>query len=290
MALSSSLSDLSLPELFQLVEYGRRSGCLRISTLPSSLAPCAKSHHYYIWFKQGRFVSAVNRLDGQSLVSDIAKRGWLSQRVAERLSRRCPTKMPLGVYLKLQGVLQTEQLHQLFLNQLRQAMSLFEVQAGEFSLDASAPIPWPESTGISLRSLDVALGALKLLNNWQALADTLPDPGSAIQSRSGMQPKCRLNALDWQVWEFAKGTVGLKNIAKQLGQPVEKVQQAAFRLIVAGLAEEVAVIMSDEKNHTKTLVGATQLSGASAEEHESDKMAVNASLLQNLVGFLRSQM
>jgi hypothetical protein len=292
MALSSSLNDLSLPELFQLVEYGRKSGCLKISTLPSVHAAKSSSYHYYIWFKHGRFVAAVNRLDGQSLACEIAKRGWLSQRVVERLSSRCPPKMPLGIYLKLQGVLQTKQIHLLFANQLRQSMSLFEIQAGEFSLDANAPLPWKEITGVSLRSLDVALGALKILNNWQALAHTLPDSRSALQSQGGIQLKCRLNALDWQVWEFAKGTVSLKNISMQLNQSVEKVQQAAFRLMLARLAEEVAVISpsSDPSPAVMQLMAESQPLGTGVECRESEKLKVSASFLHNLVGFLRGQL
>jgi Domain of unknown function (DUF4388) len=291
MAITSSLNDLSLAELFQLVEYRRKSGCLRISTLPNSLAPEAKTYHYYIWFQQGRFVAAVNRLDGQGLVSEITKRGWLSQRVVERLSSRCPAKMPLGVYFKIQGVLQPEQLHLLFSTQLRQAVSLFEVQAGEFNLDTNVPLPWNEVTGLSLRSLDVALGALRILNNWQALAEALPDPSLAIQSRGVIQQKCRLNTLDWQVWEFAQGTVALKNIAKQLNQSVEKIQQAAFRLALAGLVEEVPVTrpIPDPKTRSTSPIAEHSTLETLAESNEVEKPKVSASFLQNLVSFLRSQ-
>jgi Domain of unknown function (DUF4388) len=287
MALVSSLKDLPLAELFQLIEHGRKTCCLRVSTSPDSLASEAKTYHYYAWFRQGRFVAAANRLDGQNLVSEVISRGWLSQRVVERLSTRCPANVPLGVYLKMNGALQPDQVHTLFSTQLRQALALFEIQVGEFRLETNVPLPWSEMAGLSLPSIEVALGALRLPNSWQALADALPEPSSAIQSRGSIQPQCSLNALDWQVWEFSKGTVALRNIAIQLNQPVEVVQQAAFRLMLAGLAEEIFVPLPTptQTTHPTKLVEENQIS----ESNESDKAQVSSSFLQSLVRFLRSQ-
>jgi Domain of unknown function (DUF4388) len=47
MSLSSSFRDFSLAELFQLVDQGRKSGCLTVCTLPSAEAD-SKTHYYYM--------------------------------------------------------------------------------------------------------------------------------------------------------------------------------------------------------------------------------------------------
>jgi hypothetical protein len=52
-----------------------------------------------------------------------------------------------------------------------------------------------------------------------------------------------LNQIEWQICEFTKGTVSIIVIAEQLGEPVEKIEQVAFRLIVVGLVEEVSIIL-----------------------------------------------
>ncbi|MBA3922343.1 MAG: DUF4388 domain-containing protein [Nostocaceae cyanobacterium] len=75
MSLSSSFRDFSLAELFQLVDQGRKSGCLTVCTLPSAEVADSKTHYYYIWFREGRIVAAAHRLDGKGLVS-ITERGW----------------------------------------------------------------------------------------------------------------------------------------------------------------------------------------------------------------------
>jgi aminopeptidase-like protein len=77
---------------------------------------------------------------------------------------------------------------------------------------------------------------LRTLRDWRALAAKLPDPTCGLVSIIAGQPKPRLDCLEWQVWEFADGSVSLRAIATQLGLPIVKVQQIAFRLILVNLA------------------------------------------------------
>lgn len=291
MSLFSSFRDFSLAELFQIVDQGRKSGCLTVCTLPDTQSPQAKSYYYYIWFKQGRIVAAANRLDDQGLVSKITERGWLSQRVIEKLCSRVSNATPLGLHLKTQGALSSEQLNLLFAGQLHQVRELFEIQKGVFKLDSKAPLPWNEMTGLSLGAMEVALMALRALKNWQALADALPDPGSGIRSISVSKPQIRLNSFEWQVWEFAKGTVSLEAIGKQLNTSTAKVQQAGFRLLLAGLVEEVPLVNTtshlNEYRMDLTFMNPEVEAVKKPKEPENPKLST--SFLQNLVGFLRSK-
>src|SRR3712207_8615577 len=59
---SSSFTDFSLAELFQLIDPFPKSGCLTVCTLPDLHTPGSKAQYYYIWFRQGRVVAATNRL------------------------------------------------------------------------------------------------------------------------------------------------------------------------------------------------------------------------------------
>ena len=129
---------------------------------------------------------------------------------------------------------------------------------------------------------------LRTLHDWTALAEKLPDPTAGLSSTITGQPQLRLDSLEWQVWEFAKGTVSLRAIATQLGLSVEKVQQIAFRLIVTNLAEEVPILaaaptpaVQPSSRVEPSLPGA--IAGASGKPN------VSQAFLQNLVGFLRSK-
>ncbi|NWF61219.1 MAG: DUF4388 domain-containing protein [Fischerella sp.] len=290
MSLSSSFTNFSLAELFQLIDQGRKSGCLTVCTLPDINAPSSKSQYYYIWFRQGCVVAAANRLNGQGLIYKITQRGWANQQVLEKYSQFLPTATPFGLYLKTQGVLNTEQLNLLFASQLHQIRQLFEIQKGVFKLDSKAPLLGKEMTGLSLRAIEVSLMALRTLKNWEALADALPDVNSAIRSISQSKPQIRLHALEWQVWEFANGSVPLSAIAHQLHQPIALVQQAAFRLMLACLIEEISPVTSTlELNNYPLDLKMVNSSGFGKEKsQELERSKISTSLLQNLVGFLRS--
>ncbi|MBR8837208.1 MAG: DUF4388 domain-containing protein [Stigonema ocellatum SAG 48.90 = DSM 106950] len=287
MSLSSSFTDFSLAELFQLIDQGRKSGCLTVCTLPDLHATGSKSQYFYIWFKQGRVVTATNRLNGQNLASKIIQRGWAKQQVIEENLTCSSRATPLGLNLKTQGFLSPEQLNLLFASQLQQIRELFEIQKGVFKLDSKATLPMIEMTGLSLRATEVALMALRVLKNWKLLADVLPDVGSAIKSITQNKPQLHLHPLEWQVWEFANGSVSVKAIACQLNQPIALVQQAVFRLIVAGLVQEVPILSLNDDSIDWSLVNSPNFGLQKSKEPETLK--VSTSFLQNLVGFLKSK-
>jgi len=289
MSLSSSFTDFSLAELFQLIDQGRKSGCLSVCTLPDIHTAGSKSLHYYIWFRQGRIVAAANRLNGQELVSKIIKRKWCNPQ-RENISRSA-RGTPLGLEFKTEGLLSAEQLNLLFASQLQQVRELFEIQTGVFKLDSKATLPWTEMTGLSLRATEVALMALRALKNWEVLADVLPDISSGIKSITQNKPQFRLNPFEWQVWEFANGTVDLSAIAFQLNQPTLIVQQAAFRLMLAGLVEEVSFqqCTPELNNYPINESQGNPSNCGQKKAPEANMLKVSTAFLQNLVGFLRSK-
>ncbi len=291
MAFNSSLKDFSLAELFRLIDQGHRSGCLTV--YPSSEQAIANAPEgYHIWFREGRLIAAARQLDGQGLTNRIIERGWLTQRVLEKLSNHSMIGIPLGVTLKTQGVLRSDQLSLLFSAQIQEVCSLFSLPTGRFNLDGEAPLPRSEMTGLSIRAIEVALTGLRTLKNWSHLSEALPDQASAVHNLTPGQPQFRLNAMEWQVWEFAKGTMSLQAIAQQLNQPVAKVQQATFRLMLLGLVEECPLV-SPKSALDASLVALdsvdswTELPKASHVAEKPTK--VSASFLQGLVGFLRSK-
>ncbi|MTJ49623.1 DUF4388 domain-containing protein [Dolichospermum sp. UHCC 0259] len=282
MAISGFLSELSLPEIFQLLEQGNKTGRLTIKAQGSNLS--AQAQNFYVWFQQGRIIAAGNRLDGQGLLSIIQQRGWLSARVAARITQVCVIDQPAGLCLKAQGILEAEQLKMLFNYQvLNQVCQLFELPDGKFQFDTNTPLPNSELTGLTAMPKDVLLKGLRAMRNWQPLQDKLPDPNSALVVTTNNKPQLRLNQLEWQVWEFTKGTLSIKNISKQLEVPVEKIQQVAFRLIVVGVLTEVPVVVEDSDSISEEESTMLELE---FETHKKQS-TVSKSFLQTLVSFLK---
>jgi len=241
MAISGYLSEFSLPEIFRLIEQGNKTG--RLSLQERSENPIHKGKIFRIWFKQGNIIAAADRIDGNGLLAMIQRRGWVSERVASRITEVCAIDQPAGLCLKEQGILEAEQLKLLFSHQvLQQVCKLFELQDGQFQFDTKVAPPISELTGLKAPPQEVTLAGLRALRDWTMLLDKLPEPASGLVSIVIDKPKLRLNQLEWQVWEFTNGDVTIQHIAKQLKLPLEKIQQVAFRLMVMGIAEEVPII------------------------------------------------
>jgi hypothetical protein len=281
MSIKGHLSDFSVPEIFHLLERGHKTGLLTLHNKPV-IQGKPKFHH--IWIYQGHIVAAANRLDQQGLVSLIDQRQWISDRVFDKLVHWCcPIDEPLGLYLKNQGVLQAKQLKRLFQVQvLNQVCALLQLKEALFEFEQNVQIPTREMTGLRVPATEAVLVGLRVLKNWDALADQLPDPSGGLVSIVAGQPHYRLDTLEWQVWEYTKGTVSLGAIARQLRLPVEKVQQIAFRLIAMGLVEEVPLLIGTLPTQEVETLPAQVIP-------DDEKQNVSQSFVQSLVGFLRNK-
>ena len=282
MCVTGCLTDFSLPEIFQWIEKGNKTGLLTLRALSGAKATPPQVH--YIWVYQGYIVAAANRLDNQGLVSLITQCKWISDRVFDKLLRLCcPIDQPLGLSLKNHRVLGTGQLEQLFQIQLLQQVSLlFQLQDAEFIFDPNASISTREMTGLSVPATEATLMGLRVLQNRDGLSAKLPNPYGGLVSIIAGQPQCRLDAVEWQVWEYTNGTTSLAAIAQQLRLPLEKVQQIALRFITVGLAEEVPLLINPPFRQAVKPLPMKLL-------QETKKQLLGHSLLQNVVGFFANQ-
>lgn len=282
MSLKGYLSEFSLPEIFQFVEQGYKTGLLSVQ--PQTQTSNEQEKVNYIWLEGGRIMAVADALDNKCLLSMLKQRGWLTPQAQSLIAKWSPAEQPLGLYLKAQGAVNAEQLKLLFHAQvLQRVCGLFKASNGQFAFDSKAILPKAEMTGLSLSATEATLLGLRVLRDWTALAEKLPDPTFGLTKAIAGKPHLKLDSREWQVWEFADGSISLQAIAKQLQLPVETLQQIAFRMSVVGLLEEVPIIAPEPKKElvvekTKELAAAATISPS-----------VNQPFLKNLVGFLRSK-
>ncbi len=283
MAITGSLSEFSLPEIFQFLDQGQKTGILTIRD-PQDLQT-GKPFLRHIWLQNGRVVAAGDRLDNRGLARLIEQRGWVTDAIRPEVERLIKENVPLGLNLKSLGILQPDQLKLLFSVQvLRQVCSLFQVETGQFRFDAKSDLPKAEMTGLSLPATETTLMGLRSLKDWKTLQSKLPEPNSTLFSIISGQPHLRLDAHETQVWGLADGSVNLKKIAAQFNLPIQKVQQVAFRLIVVGLVEEVPDIDAGMVNNVE---GAIATDANVQAVNKSERTEISNSFLQSLVGFLQ---
>ena len=286
MAITGYLSEFSLPEVFQFLDRGKKTGLLNLISSPDPQT--GQQQNYYIWFRQGRIVAAANCLDNQVLLSLIRKKGWMTDTFAAKIKEESQLQKPIGLWLKSQGLLEAEQLQLLFYIQvMRQVCSLFTLEDASFKFNTQASLPMLEMTGLSTPGVEITLAGLRALRDWKELEDKLPQTTSGLIGIVRDNSSLKLNQSEWQVWEFSNGTVSLEKIAKQLNLSVSKVQQIAFRLITVGLAEEAPMVATS--TNTTNSFAEVGLESEDTQSHSDSQNAVSKSFLKNLLGFLRAK-
>ena len=281
MTATGYLSEYSLPELLHLLEVGNRTGQLKLCS--QDRAGTSQTQHYFIWFRQGRIVSAFNDLRGRNLVRLMHQRQLLNLETATTLLRRSPVDLPFGLFLKSKRVLNADQLQLLFSIQVvRQIRALFTLEDAWFKFRDDAELPYSEMTGISIKATEVILPGLRALRNWKTLESRLPHVESGL-SRCVSQPTVRLKAAEQQVWALADGESSLQAIANRLDQTLPELQRIAFCLINAGLVEEVPLA---------TLAPTTDLMSSLSElepaASASSTAGVSHAFLESLEQYLKS--
>ena len=282
MSIIRSLNSFSLPELFQLIEKDAKSGRLIVET-PVSHHNNQREGIYYVWFKNGYLIAISNCINQKGLINLIDKRGWISPPIVSRLRRLCPAGVPLGVYLRKMKLLNSEKISLIFQLQLHQMYRLFQLERGRFRFDDFAElkdriltIPWLEMTGHQIKTSEVSMYALRLMENSENFVGQLPALGQALK-RKIAQPHLKLISVERQLWEMADGKTSLIGMVKKTNYSTTTVQNAAFRLIAVGLVE--AIFLPSHDGQTKNYL--PEPSAENEQPQEAD-LANETSLLETL--------
>jgi hypothetical protein len=303
MSLSGRLQEYSLPEVFKVIDEGRKSGLLNIRIFDNKTTEFKK---YCIWVKDGRVVSLSKNLDGQDLITWLAQQSIVDEAYRAQL-RRIPYDLKgaasLGDYLKQQNWLSSEQLQKIFEGVVLQPIvTLFRVSEGFFTFNGSFDIPKTELTGLSITTANLNLVGLRRLTNWSHLEEKLPEPNAAIVKANTEINIRQLSDMERQVLAYANGQISMQRSAQLLAKPIEEIQQIAFRLIAAGLAEELPMVSTSSPVSSEMAI--TNLANLSSLTSslptptpqpttvldEPSNPALSGAFLNNLTSFLQQRM
>ena len=297
MTIRGSLNTFSLPELFQIIESGSKSG--RLSFTPDFEKDSSKVQGvgvYELWFDQGNFVLVVNSMNYQSLIADIRDNDWIDLKILIKAQQSCPENSPFGACLQQQELLDESQIDSLFQNQLNTIRELFKIDRAWFKFEEIDPSDgisqeeflWQEMTGRQKRPAELSIEAMRDLGDWQRFEEDLPTAISGLQKLT-REHQMQLTSLEEKVWNYADGTVALKTIARELSTSLEEIQQIALSMILAGIVEEVPVANAAFQTAIPKVASQTALAANSNVAFKpAVKSEVSNSLINNLVSFLKN--
>ena len=273
MATTGYLIDFSLPELFQFLDQGEKTGLL---CLDFTIDETSNYQHQYIWFRHGRILASADNLEGKGLISLMGQKGWLTTKVENYYQSVFKHDAPLGLSLKSKGLLDAEQLKMLFYAQvMRKICDLFQCPNAWFEFQENADLTFAEMTGLSSPGTDLTLAGLRALKDWTALQPKLPQDNSTLINVCADKPKVTINNSENQVWQLSDGKITIKKIAESLELSTEKTREIAFRLVAIGLVKEVPMVSMMADNNSESLI-----------EESSDNNNLSDDFLSSLMGFL----
>jgi hypothetical protein len=234
--MNGALTELSLAEIFQVLERCQETGSLRLHVPPVlGLDP-------QFWICEGKIVAAVLRPGEQRLEALVQRHvsdRHTGERALEKVQQLCPCDRPLGFWLKNMGFMQPDELQRIFHHQVvTSVIACLGLGEGQYEFVAGAKAPLVELSGFSMSAMTIALLGLRDLKDWSGIVRRLPRLDSALRP-SPEQPRVWLTQQEWRIWEYTNGLVSLEAIAAQMKIAPLEVQKLAFQLMVAGLVQEI---------------------------------------------------
>jgi hypothetical protein len=302
MTISGSLETFSLPELFQIIDSGHKSGKLifkpdiEIKDINSDLHGT-----FELWFDRGNFVTIINSLKYQSLIDEIQTNTWVSSKLLVKSKYSCPKNTPFGNYLQEQNFITQSQIDSLFKAQVDTVCKLFNISSAQFKFeeldhDNKIPsdgelLPYKEMTGKQKKASELTLEGMRILLNWSHFAEELPAKDMGLQKLVNHHDS-QFTTLENHLWNAANGSISLNKIALTNGFSIEEVQQAALAMIFIGLVEEVLVtnqVLNAQTAYKYELTNQPVFAEpGNIAIKTKNKSKVSNSLINNLVSFLRN--
>jgi len=169
MALEGTLSDFSLPDIFQLISLQRKSGILTL-TSPEDVVS--------VFFKDGNILAADSQQDRieERLGFYLVRAKLLSvEQLRRALQIQKETLQRLGNILLSYNFIQKEDLQKtLNLVITQKIYKLFRWRDGEYHFDPDAPVEFRDDYFIPIPAQGVLMEAVRMIDEWPMLEKEIP--------------------------------------------------------------------------------------------------------------------
>jgi DNA-binding MarR family transcriptional regulator len=276
------LQDFSLPDLFQMFRKAQKSGQLSIWT-PQGI--------FRIGLYQGRLISIISPDWQMRLKSLLFKDQPLSPKSAVSLPNMSLLEEPLGTYLSKKELVSPQQLTQVFRQQLQQVLyPLFTLTTGQFRFASNVPIPFEEITGLSKDAIEVAIEALRFIEDTREDYEHLPQPDGSFVRTAKDLPTLNLSPNEWSVLERINPDIAVCEIAAQLLLDLLEVRKICARLEKVGLIQPLTAASAKTSLASSVPTGksqVTEFANSNASPQVAEK--INLTLFNRLTAVLRSK-
>ncbi len=244
MALKGSLKDFSIPDLFQLLNFGKKNGTLNLTR--------GKARGY-ICFRNGEVFFATTNWKRQSLGLKLLNAGILSKAQLEEvleLQKTSARGQRLGQLLIRLEYITKEQLEVFVEEQIQDAVfEMLRWTDGDFDFQPGVVFP-EEDIGLSISTEELIMEGSRRLDEWNRIEKKIPNLNvifkmTSMQGREAAQ--ISLTPEEWMVLTHIDGEKTVRQIVELTGMSTLHTCKILYGLIGSGLLENITPDIEEQE-------------------------------------------
>jgi len=244
MALKGSLKDFSIPDLFQLLNFGKKNGTLNLTRGQA---------RGYICFRNGEVFFATTNWKRQSLGLKLLNAGIVTKaQVDEALELQKTTArgQRVGQLLMRLEYITKDQLEVFVEEQIQDAVfEMLRWTDGDFDFQPGVVFP-EEDIGLSISTEELIMEGSRRLDEWNRIEKKIPNltvifKMTSMQGREAAQ--ISLTPEEWMVLTYIDGEKTVRQIVEFTGMSTLHTCKILYGLIGSGLLENITPAAEEQE-------------------------------------------
>jgi hypothetical protein len=233
VAIEGPLRELSLSDVFQLLDLSRKTGVLTISNE-------ARARPAVVRFDRGAVTSAELPGSTERLGHLLLRAGKVTEAEVEAARRVQQSRpgVPLGVVMVEQGIVSTADVQRQLRFQIQETVyDLIQWKDGYFRFEEH-PAPPTSTVGVRVSTESLLMEAARRIDEWSTLEKKIPHMGvipALVGDTDGAT--IDLHPSEWEVLAEIDGVRTLKEVASGLGRAEFDIAKIVYGLVSTGVVE-----------------------------------------------------
>jgi hypothetical protein len=252
MTLEGSLDAFSLPDIFQLLSFTKKSGALHIQS-PSTAG--------VVFFATGSVTGGTSDTGRQALGRRVVGKGLVSDETLAAAVAMVREDAALGLARALRdsGAAEEGVLHEIAIEQATDAVfDLLRWSSGDFAFQSEEHNP--DDLGISLAVEDVIAEGRRRLETWEALSRVVPAPDMVLSLPiATIAAETVVSAEEWTLLSLVDGHRSVADLVDLTGRGEFAIVSTVVSLVERGLVAVRAAEADDVEGVAALLRRQSQL-------------------------------
>ncbi len=235
MTIQSTIKEIGLFDLFQILYLHRKTGRLIIAGTPDD-------REAKVVFKEGAVcLASIFENTPKSVIEQLAEWGVLDSELKKKLSKKGKKYKTLIDAIEGEGVIPKKQIENFIADRVRD--TVFEIlkwEAGEYRFDEEK-LDEKIEVLVPLNTENLILEGARRIDEWSNIRSKVPSKHSVFRFGAENQEDHQLNLKpkEWEILSLIDGNRTVKEVTEAVGEDLFETSKLVYGLIVMDVIELV---------------------------------------------------